>query len=147
MTATGQRDLISVITADHRAVEAVFSELENRTGSPEHRRDLADHVIAELLRHSVAEERFLYPVARTRLPDGDEVADKQIAEHAEAERVMRELEALPPSDPLFEQLLAQLMQDIRTHIQDEEHNLLPRLRSACSAEELRDLGEKVLRVQ
>ncbi|SFQ58913.1 Hemerythrin HHE cation binding domain-containing protein [Amycolatopsis arida] len=147
MTTTERHDLISVITDDHRQVEAVFSELEKRTGSPQHRRDLADHVIAELVRHSVAEEQYMYPAARKHLPNGDQIADHEIAEHAEAEQVMKQLENVEPTDPRFDQLLGQLIADIRHHVEDEENDLLPKLQQACSEEELRELGEKVLRAK
>ncbi|WP_216207389.1 hemerythrin domain-containing protein [Amycolatopsis aidingensis] len=146
-TQQQNRDLISVITEDHRAVERVFTELESRSGSPQHRRDLADHVIAELVRHSVAEEQYLYPAARKHLPNGEEIAEHEIAEHSEAERTMKELEDVQPTDPRFDQLLGQLMSDIRHHVEDEENDLLPKLQAACSEQELRELGEEVLRAK
>lgn len=147
MTATEQPDLISVITTDHREVERIFQELETRTGTPEHRRDLADHAITELVRHSVAEEEFLYPAARRHLENGDEIADREIAEHAEAERVMKELEGVPATEPRFDELLRELMQDIRQHIQGEEKDLLPKLQQTCPEAQLRELGEKVTRAK
>lgn len=137
-------DLIRVITADHREVEQVFDELESGHGSPEHRRALADRVITQLLRHAVAEEQYMYPAARRALPDGDELAEHELREHAEAEQVMRELEGLAPTDPLFDQLLGELMHDVRHHIRAEEEDLLPRLAAHCSAEDLRELGRKVI---
>ncbi|MEY9214621.1 hemerythrin domain-containing protein [Thermobifida halotolerans] len=148
MTAPTQSvDLIDVIITDHREVERVFTELETGTSSPEHRRRLVDHVITELVRHSVAEEQYMYPAAREKLDDGDRIADHELEEHTEAERVMKDLEGRDPSDPRFEELLRTLMSDIRHHIEDEENDLLPRLREACSQEELRDLGQKVLRAK
>lgn len=147
MSTTQKHDLVSVIVEDHRAVEQVFRELERDSGSPEHRKNLVDHVIAELVRHSVAEEQHMYPAARKHLKDGDEVADHELAEHAEAEKLMKGLEGLGPQDADFETLLRRLIDDVRHHIKDEEEDLLPRLRSACSAEEMRDLGEKVLRAK
>ncbi|WP_447002085.1 hemerythrin domain-containing protein [Saccharothrix isguenensis] len=137
-------DLVRVITADHREVERLFRELESGQGTPEHRRALADHVITELVRHSVAEEQFMYPAARKVLPNGDEVADHEIEEHAEAERVMKELEGVEPTDPRFDELLIELMREIRHHIKDEEEDLLPELASRCSAEDLQELGRKVI---
>jgi hemerythrin superfamily protein len=142
MESTGQ-DLVSVIVTDHREVEAVFAELEGGQGTPEHRRQLVDHVIAELVRHSVAEEEYMYPAAREALPDGDEMANHELEEHAEAEKLMKELDGLDATDPKFDQLLGKLMQDIRHHVEEEENDLLPRLQEACSAEQLLDLGEKV----
>jgi hemerythrin superfamily protein len=140
-------NLIDVIMSDHREVEKVFTELENRTGSSDHRRQLVDHVIAELVRHSVAEEMFMYPAARKALPDGDQVADHEIAEHAEAEEVMKELEGVEGTDPRFDQLVHNLITDVRHHIEEEENKLLPRLGESCSADELRELGAKVLRAK
>ncbi len=63
------------MTDDHRTVELVIQELESASASPEHRRALADHVIAELVQHAVAEELYLYSMTRKALPDGDEIAD------------------------------------------------------------------------
>ncbi|GGP74798.1 hemerythrin domain-containing protein [Saccharothrix coeruleofusca] len=137
-------DLIRVITADHRAVERLFQELESGRGTPQHRRALADRAISELARHAAAEEQFMYPAARQALPDGDEVADHELREHAEAEQVMRELEGLAPTDPGFDQLLSELIRDIRHHVAEEETYLLPRLAEHCSAEHLRELGRKVV---
>lgn len=145
--AEQQADLIEVITSDHREVEKVFNELESRSGSAEHRRQLADHVIAELVRHSVAEEMYMYPAARKALPDGDRIADHEIEEHSEAEEVMKELEGLEATDARFDELVMKLIADVRHHIEDEEGDLLPRLQQACSADELRELGSKVLRAK
>lgn len=84
-------------------------------------------MIAELVRHSVAEEEFMYPAAREVLDDGDELADHELEEHAEAERLMKDLDGLDPTDPRFDELLTKLIADIRHHVQDEEADLLPRL--------------------
>ncbi|MEH0937834.1 hemerythrin domain-containing protein [Micromonospora psammae] len=141
--ATAHQDVVDVLTADHREFEAIFVELESRQGTPEHRRQLADVVIAGLVRHSVAEEAYVYPTARKTLPDGDQVAEHEISEHADAERTMKELESLDPSDPRFDELLGHLASTIRHHVQDEEADLFPRLRAACAAEELVELAGKV----
>jgi hemerythrin-like domain-containing protein len=143
--ATGNRDLINVITADHREAESIFRELEAGTGGPEHRRDLADHVIAELVRHSVAEEQYMYPTAREALPNGDEVANHELQEHAEAEQVMKELDGLDATDPRFDELLGKLISDIRHHIEEEEKDLLPRLQQACSRAPERHIRRPALR--
>lgn len=142
-TTMRQKDLIAIIIDDHRAFEAAFRELESGAGTPEHRKDLADHVVAELVRHSVAEEQFMYPAARKHLSHGDELADHEIEEHAKAEEIMKDLEGCEATDPRFDQLVGQLVADVRHHIEEEEDDLLPKLNAACSAEELVSLGEKV----
>lgn len=141
MATTKQQDLLDAIIADHRAAESVFDEIE-ASGDARNRRELVEHVIAELVRHSVAEEQYLYPTARKALPDGDEVADHELAEHAEAEEVMKEIERTDAVGARFDELVTKLIADIRHHLRDEESGLLPRLRAACDADELRDLGRK-----
>jgi hemerythrin superfamily protein len=137
-------DLIDVIIKDHREFEAAFVEIESHTGHAEGRKDLVDHAIAEIIRHEVAEEQFVYPATRSRLPDGDKVADHEIEEHAKAEEIMKDLEGLGPESPHFEQLVKQLIEDVRHHMSEEEENLLPRLKEACDRDELQDLGHKVM---
>ena len=41
-----------------------------------------------------------YPAVREVVPDGDEIADHEIEEHAEAERTMKRLESADPFEDL-----------------------------------------------
>ncbi len=138
-----QGDLVDVVIQDHRDVERAFGEYEKGGLSDRQRRELVDHIITELVRHSVAEEQYLYPAARKALPNGDQIVDHEIREHAEAETVMKQLERAEPSDPEFDRLTRKLIADIRHHVEDEEADLLPLMRRSCSAEELVDLGNKI----
>lgn len=147
MTPGDADDLLSVITADHRAVEQIFVELETGAGSPEHRRALADHLTTELVRHTVAEEMFMYPAVRRALPDGDRVADHEIAEHTEVEQTLKELEDVDAIEPRFDELLTKVITGTRHHVAEEEHQILPRLQQACSVDELREFGRLMVRAK
>lgn len=136
-------NLVNLIISDHREVEDAFQELESGQGSLDRRKDLVDHVISELVRHSVAEEQYLYPTAREVLDDGDNIADHEIQEHSEVEKLLKELEDVDPSDPTFNQLITKVITNVRHHVEEEERDLLPRLQAACSESQLQDLGEKV----
>jgi hemerythrin superfamily protein len=142
--ARDEPDVVDVLMADHREVEGIFAELEKPGGSPQRRHDLAQVVIAELVRHSTAEEQHLYPATRKHLPDGDHIAEHEIAEHARAEDVMHQLMKLDADDDTFDHLLAKLISDVRHHIQEEETKLFPRLRDACDRATLVELGRKAL---
>ncbi|GGL02750.1 hemerythrin [Sphaerisporangium melleum] len=138
-------DVITVLTTDHREVEEIFAELEalREKRDDDLRRELTEKVITELVRHSVAEEAYLYPAARKFLPDGDRLADREIAEHVHAERLMKQLEGADVTDPAFEGLLDDFMTTVRQHIREEEAELFPELVKYADAEELHDLGKKV----
>ncbi|WP_416970900.1 hemerythrin domain-containing protein [Streptomyces sp. 4F14] len=136
-------DVIAELTTDHREVEELFARIEALPPGDARRRDLADKAVIELVRHSVAEEMHLYPAVRTALPDGDRVADKEIADHSEAERTMKSLEGLDADKPEFDRLIRELIADVRAHIRDEEGTLFPRLREVTTADDLGKLGDQV----
>ncbi|BBX36082.1 hemerythrin HHE cation binding domain-containing protein [Mycolicibacterium mageritense DSM 44476 = CIP 104973] len=141
MTTSDTQDLVDRIIADHREVEAVFKEIEG-CGTPAKRHELVEHAIAELVRHSIGEEEYLYPAARKALPAGDDLANRKLREHTDAEWVMKRIEGLHADDTQFESLITKLIDDVRQHFESEEREVLPGLRTACSDTELRALGEK-----
>ncbi|MFG3496934.1 hemerythrin domain-containing protein [Streptomyces sp. NPDC047928] len=136
-------NVIEELINDHQEVEELFTTIEETPSGDSRRKDLADRVTMELVRHSVAEESYLYPAVREHIPGGDALADKELRDHAEAERTMKELEECAADDPRFDELVTRLMAEIREHVTDEENNLFPRLRAACPPDTLMKLGDKV----
>ena len=124
MTAS---ELTAVLAEDHWRIDRICTELELGQGSPENRKDLADHLIAEIVRHAVAEE--------PHLPADDDLT--------EADHLMRLLEGAGPQEIRFERLLSALIRAIRRHIR-AEGPAARQLRSTCSPEQLRELGQAVL---
>jgi hemerythrin-like domain-containing protein len=135
--------MIEVLVADHRAVERLFTALESGTGTPRARRHLVDVIVAELSRHTVVEERFLYPVVRTLLDAGDRIADHEIGAHVSIERALHLLSKLDVADDLFGPLATALVAAVRQHVREEETELFPVLRTACEPDRLRDLGQRM----
>jgi hemerythrin superfamily protein len=140
--ATNGADVVDVLTTDHHEVTALIGEIW-ATPDPEVRRDLADTVISELVRHSVAEEMYVYPAMRTHLPDGDAAVEHDTAEHKELEATMKELEAVDASDARFTEVLRQLETILADHVADEERDQFPQLRARIPRDELVQLAEKV----
>lgn len=140
--ADTQRDVIEVLSHDHREVEEMFDRYEKSSSLEEHKEILADIAI-ELIRHSVAEEEYLYPAARKVLPDGDSLADEEISEHSTVEKLLDQLEDMEPGDDKFGQLMSKLMASVREHVQGEEGELFPKMQQACDTEELVKLGKQI----
>src|SRR3954469_16584564 len=144
--ADEQRDVIEVLEHDHREVEQMFSELESLRGAATdeaqaRRKDLADQVTIELVRHSVAEEVLVYPQVESKV--SAEEAERARREHAEAEETLHRMEKLDADDPAFDDELATLMREIREHIAEEEGEMFAHMRQVIDAEELRTLGARV----
>ncbi|MFD8430409.1 hemerythrin domain-containing protein [Streptomyces coelicoflavus] len=136
-------NVIEELTADHREAESLFDRIQELPTDDAQRRELADEVTIELVRHSVAEEQYLYPAVREHVDGGAELADKEIEDHAHVEQLLKDLEGAQPGQPAFEENMTRLVQAVTDHIQDEEGRLFPLLEDACSAEQLNELGEKV----
>jgi hemerythrin superfamily protein len=124
-------------------VDALFARLEKLEGSiSDEAQRLAEQVVIFLVKHSVAEEIYLYPAVREHVPGGNEIADHEVHEHDEVEQIMKRLESLTPVDADFWPTLRDLMKEVRHHVQGEEAELFPRLREACSPQQLQELGKK-----
>lgn len=121
-------DLTAVLDGDHRELDRLCTELELGQGSPENRRDLADHLIAAVVRHAVAEEPFL---------DGD-------GDLAEADGLMRQLEGTGPQEVRFERLLGGLIRAVRRHVRDEGPAAVREIGRTCAPGRQAELGRQVL---
>jgi hypothetical protein len=117
-SATGtEQDVIDVLTTDHREVEQLIAQI-NGTADSAQRRELADQMIAELVRHSVAEEMYVYPAMRKHLPDGEAAVKHDTEEHKELEKLMKKLEGLDADDTKF--METEQFPELRTHIPAEK---------------------------
>ncbi|MFF6772266.1 hemerythrin domain-containing protein [Streptomyces sp. NPDC012637] len=140
-------NVIDELMADHREVEEMFSRLQGMTGTGQELRDLVDEITIELVRHSVAEEQYLYPAVREYVAGGDRMADKELEDHARVERILKQLEKTGTDDAQMRPLTQQLVDEVSAHVQDEESNLFPMLQRACTAQQLDDLGDKIRRAK
>ena len=132
-----QQDAIQLLTDDQDEVEHMFRQVE---AAPEGnvKDQLVDEIVRELSVHAVIEEQILYPAMRTSLPDGDALVEEAIAEHQEAKELLSDIEK--SSGIEREALLRQLMASIRHHVQEEEGELFPKLRTAIGASEMQEMG-------
>ncbi len=132
------RDAIDVLVSDHRTVEALFSRLE-MAGAVD--QAVLDEVIRELSVHAAIEEQVLYPAVRQQISGGDGLAEHSLEEHQEAKELLAALDKGGADDPQALQLVSQLIASVREHVQEEEGQIFPQLRSAMATETLITMGE------
>jgi hemerythrin-like domain-containing protein len=136
-------DMVSVLVKDHEEIKEFFRQLEAAT-DPKERRDLADRLTAEVARHSVAEEMFLYPAARKALSNGDELVDEELQEHAEAEELLKRWEGMDGDDPEFMTVYGKIKEGLLHHIDEEEEpKLFPEMQRALGTQEQEQLGQRI----
>jgi hypothetical protein len=128
----GGRSMLELLEEDHHQLRQLCDRL---AAAPADQR-LIDVLVATLSRHLSAEEQYLYPTVRAVLPDGGEVADREVAADGELLRALRLLERDPA-------LLAEVDTHVRHHVERASRQVFPGLRTACSGNELIRLGNRV----
>jgi hemerythrin superfamily protein len=135
-------DVVDVLMTDHQEVLDLIQQIK-ATENPEQRRDLADIVITELVRHSVSEEMYVYPEMREYLPNGEEAVKHDTDEHKKLEQIMKDLEGVDATDRRFDELVGALEATLRDHVHDEETQHFPELRARAPRKNLVELRDKV----
>ena len=136
-------NVIEELKVDHREVEEMFERFNALPPGDARRKKVADDFTIELVRHSVAEEMYLYPAVREHVTGADAMADKEIADHATVERLLKELEGMDAVHSEFDTLVARVISEVTAHVADEEARLFPALAAACTPAELDELGDKI----
>jgi hemerythrin superfamily protein len=130
-------DVVDLIMQDHREVERLFDKLRNFPDT----RALGTPVLAALLiAHSRAEEAEVYPAAKDEGGDSDEVAHSQ-EEHTKAEEILQRLVKTDPESAKYEQVLAELVDAVTHHVEEEETTVLPHMKANLDDKRRMELGK------
>ena len=129
-------DVVDMIMADHREVERLFALLENE---PHQRARNLPVLTTLLIAHSRAEEAQVYPVARDEA-GASEVAHSQ-EEHLEAEQILQRLLAADPAGTEFDRILAELVEAVSHHVEEEESSVLPAIRTRLDDSRRQELAD------
>lgn len=100
-------------------------------------------LVAMLSRHLSSEEQYLYPTVRKVLPDGGDLADREVAADADLLHALRDLHATPRRDSAYPSKIDVLTARVREHTARTDGDLFPRLLNECSDNDLIRLGNRV----
>jgi Hemerythrin HHE cation binding domain len=144
-------DVFTVLAQDHQDVKGMLAELEKgptrASGATDDqlalRKKMTEQLIIEESRHEALEEMYFWPAVRQHLESGSTLADEAIGQEQDAKQMLASLDKLGPGDAEFEQLLGKFITDAREHIEFEESQVWPLMRTALPAETSAELGEKI----
>ncbi len=134
-------DVTDLIVEDHKQLKEVFGKL--RTGTTGQRELLLPLMSAMLVSHSRAEESEVYPAVRDEAGDAEDVEHSQ-EEHAAAELALVKLTSTSPESGDFTSALEALIEAVTHHMDEEESDVLPAMRSALKPARLAELGDAFL---
>jgi hemerythrin superfamily protein len=133
-------DAIELLEHDHRMVEQLFRDY-GAAASDQQKKGVVDIMIRELSKHAALEELMVYPLAKRVLPDGEHEIDEHLRDHLTVKKLLAELDGMSPTDARMDELMGDLQRDVEEHVQEEESEMLPRLRQHVDQRALDELGE------
>ena len=138
-------DAIVLLKDDHKAVEKLFKQFE-KAGEKAYveRRGIADKIIEALTVHAYVEEEIFYPAAREAVPETRDHVLESVEEHHVVVWLLSELVGLDPHDETFDAKVTVLTENVRHHVEEEEDEWFPQVRSAMGRKRLQELGQRML---
>jgi hypothetical protein len=116
---TGRRDplAVSLLKQDHREVEGWFDEYEQLEADAE-KLALFNKIALALKVHTQIEEEIFYPEERGDVEE--DMLDEAYVEHDGAKKLIAEIEAMKPSEALYDAKVKVLGEYIKHHVKEEE---------------------------
>ena len=117
-------DAITMLTADHRQVRALFQQYTD-TSDPYLKQIIAEHVFAELTLHMLLEETVFYPAfAEQADEEGKRLVNEALQDHQQLWDLIATLQNLA-EDAMFETSFQALRDHVEQHVEDEETTMFP----------------------
>jgi hemerythrin superfamily protein len=138
-------DAIVLLKADHKEVRKLFREFgaagENATKK---KAELVAKIIELLTVHTYIENEVMYPEVRRLLPDLEDDVLESYEEHHVADVLCMELYGMSADAERFDAKTTVLIENVTHHIEEEEDEWFPKVRSGLGRKQLSELGEKML---
>lgn len=133
-------DVLELLTSQHKEVDALLEQLENKQGDMRAAfTELADKLAA----HATVEEKIFYPQSMSA--DTSDLLHESVEEHLAIKRVLADMLTMDLSSEEFAAKLSVLKESVSHHAhEEEEEKLFPKLRKAMDADQRAALGNEVL---
>ena len=139
---TGRRDplAIKLLKQDHQEVERWFDEYEQLEEDNE-KLELFNQIALALKVHTQIEEEIFYAEERGEVED--DLLDEAQVEHDGAKKLIAEIEAMGPSDELYDAKVKVLGEYIKHHVTEEEQPGGIFAQAKRGEEDLEAMGERL----
>ncbi len=135
-------DVIDLLIADHNRVRGLISRY-NQADADADRVVLASKIIDELQIHMVTEEKVFYRAVNDRTGEIGREVDEGVEEHRVAKTLIDEIERLKPASDQWVAKMTVLIESVEHHVDEEEEELFPSVRSSSKVGWREQLGERL----
>jgi hemerythrin-like domain-containing protein len=141
-------DAIVILKDEHKEIRRAFREYEKAGDTATAQRgDIADTIIELLTRHTYIENEVMYPRVREMVPALDKDVLESYEEHHVADVLVAELAAMKPYDERFNAKMTVLIENVEHHMDEEENDWFPQVRTALGRKPLQEIGQELLRAR
>lgn len=138
------KDAIVLLKEDHKRTRKLFRQFEETSDQAVAKKGaLVRRIISELTEHTYVENEVMYPRVRKLLPDLDDDVLESYEEHHVADVLCKELLEMPPEAERFNAKATVLIELVSHHMQEEEKDWFPKVRSGLKRKQLQELGAEI----
>lgn len=131
-------DVIELLEQDHRLVERLFDQYQQRNDP-----SVLERICHELDVHTEGEERYVYPVLGEDVDGGEELEHEARDEHEEAKQLIDRIRSVGFEGDEAPRLAGELQTAIEHHVEEEESEIFPKMRSSLDERRLDAIGAEV----
>jgi hemerythrin superfamily protein len=139
-------DAVDLIVRQHEEFRDRFAQFEQLSSRASKRKDeLVASIVTDLVKHAEMEEQVFYPAVREEIDGLDDVIDEDLEEHHAAELLLDELDGATSAElPRFDAKVTVLKETVLHHMEEEETDLLPKVREGLEERRRRELGSAMV---
>lgn len=131
---------LELLKADHERINLLFDQIEVASHETE-ARDIFDKIYDELEIHALIEEAVFYP-AFNEFIEFEDIIEESYGEHQDVKDLLAEIDETDDYDD-FMKLIGELTEDVQFHVELEEQDLFPMVRTVLDDQALEKLGFKM----
>ncbi len=138
-------DCLDLLIADHNRFRGTFARFKEAHEADDvaTMASLASRLFQDLEIHTAIEEEILYPAIHDLSEEIGETVDEGLQEHHVGDVLVAEIKALQPGTDDWNAKMTVLIESVEHHIDEEEQELFPSVRSASKADFREELGRRM----
>ena len=141
-------DAIVLLKDEHKLIRRAFRDFEKAGENAHAAKGKAVKRIIELLTvHTYIENEVMYPRVRELLPEVEDDVLESYEEHHVADVLVMELSMMKPDDERFTAKTTVLIESVEHHIEEEEEEWFPKVRSGLGRKQLQELGADMIKAR
>lgn len=130
---------IDLLKSQHREVSKLFSKIEKAETSE--KTELFEEIADKLAVHAAIEEHHFYPAVKAKRTE--DILLESLEEHLGIKRVIADLMELDGEDETFDAKVKVLKEQVEHHVEEEETDLFPKVKSLFDKEQLEAIGQEM----